>query len=73
MSQLFLKNILNLAKTTKYSTALQAAKIARMLVLKNLCSDIIQIVTVIKKTFIKEAVKIFKSVILSEDLKSFSI
>ena len=69
----FLEKHSELAKITKHSTALQAAKIAKDAGVKNLMLGHYSNRYSDKQDFYKEATKVFKSVILSEDLKSFSI
>ena len=69
----FLEKHSKLAKITKHSTALQAAKIAKDACVKKLMLGHYSNRYSDKEAFYKEATKIFKSVILSEDLKSFSI
>ena len=69
----FLEKHSELAKITKHSTALQAAKIARDACVKRLMLGHYSNRYSSKEDFYKEAIKIFKSVILSEDLKNFSI
>ena len=69
----FLEKHSELAKITKHSTALQAAKIANDACVKKLMLGHYSNRYSDKEDFYKEATKIFKSVILSEDLKSFSI
>ena len=69
----FLEKHSELAKTTKHSTALQAAKIAKDACVKKLMLGHYSNRYSDKEGFYQEATKIFKSVILSEDLKSFSI
>ena len=69
----FLDKHSELAKITKHSTALQAAKIAKDACVKKLMLGHYSNRYSDKDEFYQEATKIFKSVILSEDLKSFSI
>ena len=69
----FLEKHSELAKITKHSTALQAAKIAKDAGVKKLMLGHYSNRYNDKEHFYKEATKIFKSVILSEDFKSFSI
>ena len=69
----FLEKHSELAKITKHSTALQAAKIAKGACVKKLMLGHYSNRYSDKEDFYKEANKIFKSVILSEDLESFSI
>ena len=69
----FLEKHSKLAKITKHSTALQAAKIAKDACVKKLMLGHYSNRYSDKEDFYQEATKIFKSVILSEDLKSFSI
>ena len=69
----FLEKHSELAKITKHSTALQAAIIARDACVKKLMLGHYSNRYSDKEGFYQEATKIFKSVILSEDLKSFSI
>ena len=69
----FLEKHSELAKITKHSTALQAAKIAKDACVKKLMLGHYSNRYSDKEDFYQEATKIFKSVILSEDLKSFSI
>ena len=69
----FLEKHSELAKITKHSTALQAAKIARDACVKRLMLGHYSNRYSSKEDFYNEAIKIFKSVILSEDLKNFSI
>ena len=69
----FLEKHSELAKITKHSTALQAAKIARDARVKRLMLGHYSNRYSNKEDFYNEAIKIFKSVILSEDLKNFSI
>ena len=69
----FLEKHSELAKITKHSTALQAAKIAKDACVKKLMLGHYSNRYNDKEHFYKEATKIFKSVILSEDFKSFSI
>ena len=69
----FLEKHSELAKITKHSTALQAARIAKDASVKKLMLGHYSNRYRKKEDFYKEATQIFKSVILSEDFKSLSI
>ncbi len=69
----FLEKHADLAKKTKHSTALQAAKIANAAEVKKLLIGHYSNRYSDKKDFFKEASKVFKSIFLSEELKTFSI
>ena len=69
----FLEKHSELAKITKHSTALQAARIAKDASVKKLMLGHYSNRYIKKEDFYKEATQIFKSVILSEDFKSLSI
>jgi ribonuclease Z len=69
----FLEKHADLAKKTKHSTALQAAKIANSANVKKLLLGHYSSRYSDKKDFIKEASTVFESILLSEDLKTFSI
>ena len=69
----FLEKHADLAKKTKHSTALQAAKIANSANVKKLLLGHYSNRYSDKKDFIKEASKVFESILLSEDLKTYSI
>ncbi len=69
----FLDKHANLAKKTKHSTALQAAKIAAAANVKALLLGHYSSRYSEKLDFLKEASKVFKTIFLSEDLKTFSI
>jgi ribonuclease Z len=63
----------DLAKKTKHSTAKEAAVIAKKAEVKQLMLGHYSNRYSDKNEFVKEASSIFENVILSEDLKSFSI
>jgi ribonuclease Z len=69
----FLERHADLAKKTKHSTALQAAKIAAAADVKALLLGHFSSRYSEKLDFLKEASKVFKTIFLSEDLKTFSI
>ena len=69
----FLERHANLAKKTKHSTALQAAKIAAAANVKALLLGHYSSRYSEKLDFLKEASKVFDTIFLSEDLKTFSI
>ena len=69
----FLEKHADLAKKTKHSTALQAAKIAKAAKVKKLVLGHFSNRYPNKEDFIKEASQAFDSIFLSEDLKTFSI
>ncbi len=69
----FLEKHLDLAKKTKHSTALQAAKIAKAAKVKKLILGHFSNRYPNKQDFVKEASQAFDSIFLSEDLKTFSI
>ena len=69
----FLEKHANLAKKTKHSTALQAAKIAAASNVKALLLGHYSSRYSEKLDFLKEASKVFDTIFLSEDLKTFSI
>ena len=69
----FLERHANLAKKTKHSTALQAAKIAAAANVKGLLLGHYSSRYSEKLDFLKEASKVFDTIFLSEDLKTFSI
>ena len=69
----FLEKHANLAKKTKHSTALQAAKIAAAANVKALLLGHYSSRYSEKLDFLKEASKVFDTIFLSEDLKTFSI
>lgn len=69
----FLEKHANLAKKTKHSTALQAAKIAAAANVKALLLGHYSSRYSEKLDFLKEASKVFETIFLSEDLKTFSI
>ena len=69
----FLERHANLAKKTKHSTALQAAKIAAAANVKALLLGHYSSRYSEKLDFLKEASKVFETIFLSEDLKTFSI
>ena len=69
----FLERHANLAKKTKHSTALQAAKIAAAAKVKALLLGHYSSRYSEKLDFLKEASKVFDTIFLSEDLKTFSI
>ena len=69
----FLEQHKALAKKTKHSTAMEAARIAQKAGVKKLMLGHFSNRYSNKNDFVKEASTIFENVILSEDLKSFSI
>ena len=69
----FLEQHKDLAKKTKHSTAKEAAVIAKKAEVKQLMLGHYSNRYSDKNEFVKEASSIFENVILSEDLKSFSI
>lgn len=69
----FLEKHADLAKKTKHSTALQAAKIAAAATVKKLLLGHYSNRYPDKQDFIKEASTVFETVYLSEDLKTFSV
>ena len=69
----FLERHADLAKKTKHSTALQAAKIAAAADVKALLLGHFSSRYSEKLDFLKEASKVFETIFLSEDLKTFSI
>ena len=69
----FLEKHLDLAKKTKHSTALQAAKIAKAANVKKLILGHFSNRYTDKEDFLKEASQAFDSIFLSEDLKTFLI
>ena len=69
----FLELHKELAKKTKHSTAKEAADIAQKAGVKKLMLGHYSNRYSDKNDFIKEASVIFENVILSEDLKSFSV
>jgi len=69
----FLERHASLAKKTKHSTALQAAKIAAAANVKALLLGHYSSRYSEKLDFLKEASKVFETIFLSEDLKTFSI
>ena len=73
MNFILRSSLLDLAKKTKHSTALQAAKIANSANVKKLLLGHYSSRYSDKKDFIKEASTVFESILLSEDLKTFSI
>ena len=69
----FLEQHKELAKKTKHSTAKEAASLAKKAKVKQLMLGHYSNRYNNKNDFIKEASTIFENVILSEDLKTFSI
>ncbi len=69
----FLNDKEALAKTTKHSTAQQAAEIAKMAEVKNLIIGHFSSRYKNKKTFLTEAKKVFKNTVLAEEGKMFKI
>ena len=69
----FLERHADLAKKTKHSTALQAAKIAAAADVKALLLGHFSSRYSEKLDFLKEASKVFETILLSEDLKTFLI
>jgi len=69
----FLNDKENLATTTKHSTAQQAAEIAKLAMVKRLIIGHFSSRYKNKDTFLTEAKKVFKKVVLAEEGKTFNI